>query len=277
MISRRDFVTGLCVAGLGGIAVPSSAQTAETTMARIRRTKVLRTGFVAGAAPYFTKSVATGEWQGYCVDLSKDLAKSFNVELQVVETTWGNSVLDLQSNKIDCMFGLGPTEQRKKVIGFTEPLFENTFSLVARKGFEPETWANVDKPEVKLSVDVGSNQDGFATHSLTHSNLQRFDTSGDATLALQTGRVDAQVLVVLLAVTVLAKNPSLGRLVVPTPYSGSPTSIGIQREDDIEFVTHVNEWIAKNRANGVVKNTILSNMQKLVGLDPSTFPKEVKL
>jgi polar amino acid transport system substrate-binding protein len=276
MTTRRAFVTGLCAAGIGSlISVPSLAQTNESTMARIKRTKVLRTGFVAGAAPYFQKSVATGEWQGFCADLARQLAKSMNVQLQVVETTWGNSVLDLQSNKIDCMFGLAPTEQRKKTVGFTAPLFQNTFTLVARKGFDPKTWDEVNKPDVKLSVDQGSNQDTFATEQLKNASVRRFETSGDATLALQTGRVDAQVLVALLAVTVLAKAPSLGHLVVPEPQEGAPTSIGVQKEDDQSFVAYVNDWLVKMRAAGEIKKSILANMQALAGIDPSAFPKQV--
>lgn len=278
MITRREFVTGLCAAGIGSMtSVAALAQNNESTMARIKRTKVLRTGFVAGAAPYFAKSVATGEWQGFCADFARQLAASLNVQLQVVDTTWGNAVLDLQSNKIDCMFGMAPTEQRKKMVGFTAPLFENTFTLVARKGFEPKTWDDVNKPEVKLSVDVGSNQDSFATQTLKNASVRRFDTSGDATLALQTGRVDAQVLVALLGVTVLAKSPSLGHLVVPTPHAAAATAVGVQKEDDQAFVTYVNDWLAKKRAAGEIKSTVLANMQKLVGVDPKSFPKEVTL
>jgi polar amino acid transport system substrate-binding protein len=251
------------------------AQGTESAMARIKRTKTLRSGFVAGAAPYFLKSVATGEWQGFCADFARQLAQSLDVKLQYVETTWGNSVLDLQANKIDCMFGMAPTPQREKMVGFSSPLFQNTFTLLARNGFSPKTWAEVDKPEVRLSVDVGSNQDTFATQSLKQANVRRFDTSGDATLALQTGRVDAQVLVVLLAVTVLARAPSIGHLVLPAPLAGAPTSVGIPKEADPAFQQHVNQWLGTMRQSGQIKKTIVSNMQKLAGIDPASFPKEV--
>ncbi|CAM2194095.1 ABC transporter substrate-binding protein [Paraburkholderia kururiensis] len=277
MITRRSFVTGICAGGMGSMmSLPAFAQ-AESTMARIKRTKILRTGFVAGAAPYYVKSVATGEWEGFCADFARQLAASLGAQLQIVDTTWGNAVLDLQSNKIDCMFGMAPTEQRKKTVSFSEPLFQNTFTLVAKKGFDPKTWAEVDKPDVRLSVDQGSNQDTFATQSLSHAALRRFETSGDATLALQTGRVDAQVLVVLLAVTVLSKSPQLGHLVVPSPQALAPTAIGVQKEDDQVFTAYVNDWLAKQRAAGYIRKTILSNMQKLAGVDPSLFPKEVTL
>ncbi|MGI4858458.1 MAG: transporter substrate-binding domain-containing protein [Janthinobacterium lividum] len=274
--TRREFVTAAAAAGLA-CALPSLAfaQTGESALARIKRTGVLRTGFVAGAAPYYTKSVATGQWQGFCVDFANSLAAFLGARLQVVETTWGNSVLDLQANKIDCMFGLAPTPQREKMVGFSQPLFQNTFTLVARQGFAPKSWADVDRPGVKLSVDIGSNQDTFATQNLKQATLRRFDTSGDATLALQTGQVDAQVLVVLLAATVLSKAPSLGRLIVPTPPSSAPTAIGVQKEADPALLLQINAWLAKTRASGDVRKTILNNMQTLAHIDPTAFPKEV--
>ncbi|MBU6494329.1 MAG: transporter substrate-binding domain-containing protein [Burkholderiales bacterium] len=279
MPSRRRFVAGLGAAGLGAMLplATSHAQGPESAMARIKRTKTLRTGVVAGAPPYFQKSVATGQWQGFGPDLAAQLAQSMGVKLQLVETTWGNAVLDLQSNKIDCMFGMAPTEQRKKMVGFSTPIFQNTFTIVARKGFDPKTWAEVDNPKVKLAVDVGSNQDAFATQNLGKANIQRFDTSGDATLALQTGRVDAQVLVALLGVTVLAKSPGLGHLVIPTPVQGSPVCVGVQKETDTAFLSYLDAWLAKMHQSGTTKKIILENMQKLVGIDPSNFPKEVQL
>jgi polar amino acid transport system substrate-binding protein len=277
VITRRGFVSGMCAAGLGSmIATPSFAQS-ESTMERVKRTKIVRTGFVAGAAPYFVKSVATGEWQGFCVDFAHQFADSLGAKLQIVDTTWGNAVLDLQANKIDCMFGMAPTEQRMKTVGFTDPLFLNTFTLVARKGYDPKTWDEVNQPGSRISVDQGSNQDQFATQTLTKAQLQRFETSGDATLAVQTGRADAQLLVILLGVTVLSKSPQLGHLIVPTPAATAPTAIGVQKEQDQAFTQHANQWLAKQRASGVIKQTILSNMQKLAGVDPKLFPKEATL
>jgi polar amino acid transport system substrate-binding protein len=274
VITRRGFVSAAGAFGLGSvISMPAFAQN-ESTMERVKRTKVLRTGYIAGAAPYFVKSVATGQWQGFCVDFANQLAESFGARLQPVETTWGNAVLDLQSNKIDCMFGLAPTEQRMKTVGFTDPLFQNTFTLVAKNSFSPKSWDEVNSPSVRLSVDQGSNQDQFATATLGKAQLQRFETSGDATLALQTGRVDAQVLVILLAVTVLSKSPQLGHLVIPTPPATAPTSIGVQKEPDQAFTQAVNQWLNTERSKGLIKQTIIDNMHKLAGVDPKLFPKE---
>jgi ABC-type amino acid transport substrate-binding protein len=66
----------------------------RTDLARVQRTKTLRIGAVRGAAPYYNKDLASGEWGGFMIDFAKSLAASLNVKLDITETTWGNSVLD---------------------------------------------------------------------------------------------------------------------------------------------------------------------------------------
>src|SRR5215467_14934319 len=75
-------------------------QPAEWTIDRISRTKVLRIAALPGEAPYFNKDIASGAWSGMCVEMAKDIAGIFDGQVQYLESTYGNSVLDLQANKI---------------------------------------------------------------------------------------------------------------------------------------------------------------------------------
>ncbi len=54
----------------------------------------------------------SGEWSGSCIEMAKDIGKVFDAQLAYVESTYGNSVLDLQSNKVDLAFALNPTPAR---------------------------------------------------------------------------------------------------------------------------------------------------------------------
>ncbi|HUD62123.1 MAG TPA: transporter substrate-binding domain-containing protein, partial [Acetobacteraceae bacterium] len=120
----------------------------ESTFDRVRRTKTLRIAALPGELPYFQKDLTTGEWSGACIDMAKDIAKAFDAQLGYIESTYGNSVLDLQSNKVDLAFALNPTPQRALSIGFTHPMIVHPFGCVARKGLEPNTWDDINKPEI---------------------------------------------------------------------------------------------------------------------------------
>ncbi|MES1264451.1 MAG: transporter substrate-binding domain-containing protein [Variovorax sp.] len=275
MTNRRHFIATAAATGLTALGSPSLfAQTdgVEATWAHINRTKTLRIGAVAGAAPYYHKDLASGEWQGFMIDFAKSLAASLNVKLDINETTWGNAVLDLQANKLDVFFGLNPTPQRALVVDFSDPLFNNAFVLLARKDFNPKTWAELDDPAVKIAVDIGSSHDQMITKTCPKAQIIRLEKSADASLAVQTGRADAQVLVTVLALTVVSKNPAIGHVVLPTPVQATTTNLGFRKETDRAWVEYVNKWIAQTRAGGKVKDVVLSNLQKLSGVRPDQVP-----
>jgi polar amino acid transport system substrate-binding protein len=276
MTNRRQFIAGLSAAGFAtGWTGLAHADDTESAWARIHRTQTLRIGAVAGASPYYNKDLASGQWQGFMIDFANDLASSLKVKLEINETTWGNSVLDLQSNKIDVFFGLNPTPQRALVVDFSDPLFNNAFVLIARKDFAPKTWDELNKPDVKIAVDIGSSHDQVVTRMCPNAQIIRLEKAADATLAVQTGRADAQVIAVVLALTVISKNPSIGHLVLPTPTQATTTNLGFRKETDRQWLEYVNKWIAQTRASGKVKQVVLSNMQTLSGVKPDQIPAEI--
>jgi polar amino acid transport system substrate-binding protein len=184
-------------------------------------------------------------------------------------------VLDLQSNKIDVFFGHNPTPERAKVVDFSDPLFNNAFVVVARKGFTPKTWAELNDPNVKIAVDIGSSHDQVVTRLCPKAQISRLEKSADATLAVQMGRADVQVLVTVLALTAISKNPSIGQVVVPQPVESTTTTLGFRKESDKTWIQYVNKWIAQTRSEGKIKPVVLANLQKLSGVKPEQVPAEL--
>lgn len=272
----RHLFSSLAVAGSLLLAQSAMAQD-ESSLQRIERTKVLRIGVISGATPYFHKDLVKNEWQGFGPDFAQSLATKLGAKVERVETTWGNAVMDLQANKIDVMFGMGPTPQRREMIDFSDMLFNNTLTVVCKKGYpEVKTWEQLNDPSVKIVVDVGSNQDQFATKTLPKASIARLDSSGAASMAVQTGRADCQVLMVLLAQPLLAKRPDMGKMFVPEPVTTSTVHVGLRKSANKDLENKVNEWIKQERAAGEVQKVIVHNMEKLAGVKPESFPKQVK-
>jgi polar amino acid transport system substrate-binding protein len=261
------------------LVAPAAAQTAaagESTFDRVRRTKKLRIGAVVGGAPYYDKDINSGQWRGFYIDISKALAAELEAELEITETTWGNSVLDLQANKTDIFFGLNPTPKRALVLDFSVPVFNNAFCFVTKKDFKPKSWAELNSPEVRISVDAGSSHDQVVTRLAPKAQITRLKTADDATAALQAGRVDAQCLVLVLALTVLKKNASLGQFLLPTPIFATTSNAGFRREPDKTWRDFVNTWIDFNKGLGFIRSAIYSNME-LVGVTEADIPPGVTI
>lgn len=276
MLTKRIFfralvaVTTICALG------STFAQDSESSLARVQRTKVLRVGAIAGAIPYFAKDISTGKWEGFGPDFAESLGQKLGAKVEYVETTWGNAVLDLQSNKIDAMFGMAPTPARKEVVGFSDTLFDNTYTVVCKKGIPLKSWEQLNAPDMKIVVDVGSSHDQLATRVLPKADVSRLENSGAATMSLQAGRSDCQVLVILLAQPLLAKRASIGTMYIPEPVYTAPVSIGLRKESDTGMQKAVNAWLTEVRAKGEVRSVILKNMEKLAGVPASAFPPEIK-
>jgi polar amino acid transport system substrate-binding protein len=242
----------------------AQAQTAnESTFDRVRRSKTLRIAALPGELPYFQKDITSGEWSGACIDMSKDIAKVFDAQLVYVESTYGNSVLDLQSNKIDLAFALNPTPARALSIGFTHPMIVHPFGCVARKGFDPSTWDDLNKPEIRVVYDIGSLHETAAKRYCPKAQLTGYKTRDDCTLAMQSGRADAHILAAILGLSAIGKNPSLGSYhLLNDPLVALPSCLGIQREPDTRFADVINAWIDFNRGTGQIREWLLDGLAK---------------
>ena len=169
----------------------------EPNLARILRTRRLRVGGLLGEEPYFYKNSATGQWSGFLVAMAGDLAAALGVELAIVETNWADMVTDLHAGKIDLAYGPSPTAQRAMFADFSTPLFHDTYAILARKGFAPKSWAELNVPESLVGVDTGSAREEAVRRFAGNAAITGFKTRDEALLAVQSGRVDCFVATVL--------------------------------------------------------------------------------
>ncbi|MBV2145095.1 transporter substrate-binding domain-containing protein [Falsochrobactrum sp. TDYN1] len=277
--NRRNLLTaGLA---LSAIAVPTAAAASQSSgkepvMERVARTGELRLGAVAGGAPFTYKDIASGEWRGFCVDFAKDIAATFGANLKIVETTWGNAVLDLEADKIDLFFGMSPTPKRALVVDFCNSLFMSAFAMIRKKGFEGKDWVELNDPSVTIAVDVGSSHDQIVTRLCPNAKVLRFKSVDEGVAAVQAGRADCQIVDVFLALTMVQKNPQLGKLTVPQPAYGASTNGGFRREDRATWRDFVNVWINYQKNIGGIREIVVKNMEA-IGVSASTIPEGLDL
>src|ERR1700716_2312221 len=208
---RYALALGSGAALAAAVSSPASAQsTPDNTLDKIRANKVLRIAVLPAELPYFSKDLASGTWSGMCIEMASDIAKLLDVKLEYTESTYGNSILDLQSNKIDLGFALNPTPQRALVVDFTGSVFHHPFGAMLKKGLEAKTWADIDKPEVAIAVDVGSANETVARRFAPNATIKSLKSRDEVMLEMSSGRVDCVVNALVLGLTAISKNPNLG-------------------------------------------------------------------
>lgn len=274
-VSRRGLAAGaalLPAAAMIGASRAHAADSADSTYARIQRTKTVRIAAITGALPYFSKDLTTGTWAGACVPMAASIAKVFGAKVEYVEATWGTAVLDLQSNKIDMSFALNPTPERALAIRFTHPMIIHPFGCIAKHGFNPTTWADIDKPDIRIAYDIGSLHETVAKRFAPKAQHVGFAQQDQGILALQSGRVDVVMLAALLGLGVVGKNPSLGPYhLLKDPEVALPSCLGIQQEPDNRFRDVLNAWLDFNRGLGMMREYIIEGLAK-EGVKRSQIP-----
>ena len=287
MFTRRLFAASTAVAAgtsallaPAGLVTEAHAQTpsgGEAAIDRIQRTKILRVAALPGEAPYFTKDLASGEWAGMCVEMSKDIAGVFDGKVEYIESTYGNSVLDLQAGKIDLAFALNPTPRRALVIDFTHAFYLHGFGMVGRKGFKASDWAELNKPEVKIAVDIGSTHELAARRFAPLATITGFKMRDECILAVQSGRADCVILAVNLGLTAVKKNPQLGEFqMLHKPRMQLPTCMGIRMEPDKRWRDFLNAWVDFNRGTQQIREWLYAGLA-INGVKPEDVPADVEL
>ena len=240
---------------------PARAEGTDSALDRGQRTKTVRISALPGAAPYFTKDLASGTWKGACIEMAADIAKVFDAQVEYVEGTYASSVLDLQANKVDLAFALNPTPARALAIGFTHSFITPPFGCVAKAGFSPATWDDLTKPDIRIACDLGSLHEVAARRYCPKAQITALKSPDDATLFFQSGRADALILAAMLGLSALAKNPSMGSYHLLTgPVVALPSNFGVRREPDTRFLEVVNAWIDFNRGTGTIREDLLDGL-----------------
>ena len=278
MQSRRVLTTFGAAAAATFAIGRAEAQTAnETTFDRIRRTGAVRIAALPGEVPFFRKDLSTGEWSGAAIDMAKSIAAAVGAKLEYVESTYGNSVLDLQANKIDLAFALNPTPQRALAIGFTRAYFMHPFGIVAKRGFTAKTWEELNKPDIRVISLIGSLSDVLLARYAPKATVVGVKAGDDAILQMQGGRADCIVYGLIQGLGVTAKAPGLDQVtLLQGPSVALPSAMGVQTEPDRRWRDFLNSWTDYNNGTRQIGTWIRQGLLQM-GVKPEAIPGNADL
>lgn len=266
----KKLAAGMTAAALALAATMGAAQAQQkSTVDEIRDRGVLRIAGILNEDPYFSKDPRTGEWRGFVVEMGKNMAEELGVKLEVVESSWSNSILDVQSGKVDLAFALTALPKRALAVHFSAPTYYNSFTIISPKPeLANKTWAELNDPAYTIAVDLGSSQDQITKAYLPKANILRFKTRDEAVLAVATGKADAIINTVFNSMVMTKKNAAIGKVYVPQPILSSPSVVGMNQNSDDVWRGFVSAWADYNRRVGNNQTWILKGLEPFgIGLD----------
>lgn len=273
----RSLVSSLAAVAMLALAGSAQAQTAST-WEQIQTTKKVRLG-CAQAEPWcfkdLTGSDAPGSvesagivWRGVSVGLGKSIADAMGVELEVVETTWGNAVAGIQANQYDFMFVLDATPERALAVDFVGPMLWYPVALLVNEDFAPTTWAEMNDPKYSFGAPTGTTFIKVLEKRVPNANIVSFQQSSEVVAAFQAGRIDGT--------TGTGPNADVARLrlergktLVPTPAVALSTGGAVRKEADHRWRDFLQVAVDYYYQNGVTQDHY-RDFLAFRGLDPDT-------
>lgn len=138
------------------------------------------------------RNIKTGALEGIDIDLSQEFAKDLGVDVEYVATHFGVFLDDLQQEKCDiAMFGVGITDDRAKIIDYSEPYLSSSMYGVASKTSPMlDRWESMDRPGVIVCVQKGTYMEGVMRKSLKHAELMTVIKNSQREIEVRSGRAD---------------------------------------------------------------------------------------
>jgi polar amino acid transport system substrate-binding protein len=271
---KKIAISTLVASALLSMTMSSFASDIPSTWQHIKQTGELRIG-VAQGEPWYSKDPTTNQWDGIGYNIGKEVAHDLNVKLVPVETTWGNAVAALQTGQIDVMLVLDPTDERRKAVDFPEqPFLWYAQGVLIRDGIAAENWEDLNRPDVKIGVTLGSSPDLILTQKLPKAQLVRFPNMDEGVAAFYAGRVDA-LSFFHPALALQQAKVHKGNLILPKPIIAVSTGGAIRKEEDKTFKNYLNDEFAKLYKSGKTQQFYEQALARR-GADPSKVPAVIK-
>lgn len=146
------------------------------------------------SAPYepFYSRTAGGEWKGFEIEIGDALCKAMNEECEWVPIAWDGIIPALTANQIDAIVGsMSITEERMKTIDFSNKYYNTPAALIAPKGTEINSLADLEGKTV--GVQVSTTHANFAEAKMGNATIKTYQDFNEHNQDLFAGRIDAVV------------------------------------------------------------------------------------
>ncbi|RFB76710.1 transporter substrate-binding domain-containing protein [Methylovirgula sp. 4M-Z18] len=245
MVRKLALVAVLCTVSCLGVA-------RADTLSEIKERHKLMVGIDLGLPPYGTVDSAM-QPTGSDVEAARLLAADLGVDLDIVPTTGANRIPFLQTHKIDVvMSSFSVTEARKKVVDFSRPYGMITIICAAPAAVSVASAKDLEGKTVAVTRGTGADADATKIAKEDDKiSIARFDDDATLITALSSGQQDIMISAPAQMRDINQRAPDRKleqKFVIRT----NGYAVGL-RKDDKTLLDAVNDWVAKDLADGKLR------------------------
>lgn len=159
----------------------------------VRDRGILVIGFCAAYPPFESRNEATGEFEGFDVDLGRALAEKLGVKVEFRDTEWPGLIAGVNKGDFDVLLScMSRSETRGENVDMTDIYYRLSDVAVVRTG--DDRFKAVEDLKGKIvGVQMGSAAEQAADKMEGLKEIRRFNYNPEAFLDLQHKRIDALI------------------------------------------------------------------------------------
>jgi ABC-type amino acid transport substrate-binding protein len=283
------FVSAACGGAASPPAATGSAAASGTAAAKpkfelstytyaIQAKGKIRIGTQETNTPFSLKNPATGKWEGFDVEIGRELARAIwgsaddpDTHIEWVAVTSATRIASLTENKADVIIKTFTiTEERKTQIDFTDVYFSTGQRILVKK----------DNTAIKEAADLAGKTVCAQKGSTSEQNITKaggkpllLDSYPACLIALQQGQAEAVSTDETILFGLVIQDPNTK--IVGKYFSDEPYGIGVKKNANADrqgFVPFLNAWIAQIVSNGTWGKLYEKHITPVSG-DKKTTPK----
>lgn len=249
----------LVLAITGCTGTGSSGEVESSILTKVVQSKKLKVGVILSYPPFGFKDEQNNP-QGYDVDIAKELAKSLNAELEIIDLDSSSRIPAIETGKVDAVIGsFSRTYERLQKVNVSDPYSAASEKMLVKKDSGIEQVQDLNNRKVAV-VKGSTNQ--AVTELAPQAQLAYFSNSAECVLAVKNGQADAFVEDESFLAYQAKLHPELkvaGDPLIAPLYQGIAV-----RKGDQEWLNYLNFFVFQINTQGTNK----SLYTKWFGIDP---------
>lgn len=219
----------------------------------IRERGALLVGTTGDYRPLSYREPETGEYWGFGIELAEEIAKSLEVSVSFVPTSWPTLTADvLDPGRFDfAIGGITITDTRLEIMDMSEGYLRNGKTLLCRKedAGRFNGLGDIDKPEVRVMVNPGGLNEKFARENLPHCTLIVYDKNEEIPSQVAEGKADVMITEITEAPWYVRSDTRLAAPLIGQPFTRGEIGV-LMRKGQEDLLEQVNRTIREMKTDG---------------------------
>ncbi len=210
--------------------------------------KVLRVGTEPSFAPFEFQKEGSNEFTGFDIDLIRAIGKQMGYKVEVQNMGFDALIPALNSGNIDvAIAGMSITEERKKVVAFSDPYYTSGLIIMVDKN-NNDIKSIEDLEGKRIACQIGTTGEK-KSRSVAGATVTAFNTQSEASMELKNGGADAVINDAPVVDYYLQQGGAEVAKTVGEKMEAEDYGIAVKKEN-AELVAGINKAMAELKANG---------------------------